>query len=97
MADWYESHIDANIRELVRLLRNNGWNTNSSCGHEYEGLIIIDCYDEQSGEALGDGKSLVSMLWWLLWDNGYKNFSIEHKLSSVDSRIKGEHIVLKMR
>jgi hypothetical protein len=31
--DWYE-RIEPEIRELVRLCRNNGFNTTCSCGHE---------------------------------------------------------------
>ena len=34
MPDWYEENIEPEIRELVRLLRDNGVNTISSCGHE---------------------------------------------------------------
>jgi hypothetical protein len=31
---WYEKKIEPEVRELVRLLRNNGVNTTCSCGHE---------------------------------------------------------------
>jgi len=43
--DWYEN-IEEPIREIVKLLRNNGFNTTCSCGHEMdiEGNIVID-YD----------------------------------------------------
>jgi hypothetical protein len=32
--DWYAEKIEEPIRELVRVLRNNGINTTGSCGHE---------------------------------------------------------------
>jgi hypothetical protein len=31
--NWYESNIDEDIRPIVKLLRDNGFNTKSSCGH----------------------------------------------------------------
>lgn len=34
MSDWYEDNIELGVREIVRLLRNNGVNTESSCEHE---------------------------------------------------------------
>lgn len=34
MDDWYERMIEPEVRELVRLLRNNGINTVCSCGHD---------------------------------------------------------------
>ena len=32
--DWYERTIEPEVRDFVRLLRNNGFNTTGSCGHE---------------------------------------------------------------
>ncbi len=31
---WYETHIEEPIREIVKVLRDNGINTECSCGHE---------------------------------------------------------------
>lgn len=39
MSDWYEQHIEPEVREVVRALRNNGINTTCSCGHE----MYIEC------------------------------------------------------
>ena len=64
---WYEKHIEEPIRELVKLLRNNGINTTCSCGHE----MYCECetygnyYDESNG------------VFNLLVGNGYKHFKIE--------------------
>jgi len=33
MIDWYEN-IEAPIRDIVKFLRNNGVNTECSCGYE---------------------------------------------------------------
>ena len=32
--DWYEEYIEEPIRGIVKVLRDNGVNTTSSCGHE---------------------------------------------------------------
>ena len=32
--DWYEENIEEPIRPIVKLLRDNGFNTTSSCGHD---------------------------------------------------------------
>jgi hypothetical protein len=41
--DRYEEHIEEPIRGVVKTLRDNGFNTTCSCGHEMyvEGDIIV--------------------------------------------------------
>lgn len=41
---WYDEHIEEPIRQMVKLLRDNGFNTTCSCGHKMyvEGIINID-------------------------------------------------------
>jgi len=39
MKDWYEEKIEEPLRDLVKILRNNGVNTTCSCGHE----MYIQC------------------------------------------------------
>lgn len=34
MNDWYEINIEEEVRDIVKYLRNNGINTECSCGHE---------------------------------------------------------------
>ena len=43
--NWYDDLIDEPVRDLVKILRNNGFNTTGSCGHEMniEGDIVMDC------------------------------------------------------
>jgi hypothetical protein len=88
--------IDENIRELVYQLRNNGWNTTSSCGHEYEGLIIIELYDEQMGWMHNVGGP-VHCLRKFLRSLGYEHFEITHREWTWHGYLveRGE-IILKM-
>lgn len=39
MGDWYKENIEEEIRDIVRLLRDNGINTECSCGHD----MYIQC------------------------------------------------------
>lgn len=34
MTNWYDEKIEEPLRDIVRILRNNGINTECSCGHE---------------------------------------------------------------
>ncbi len=69
---WYEEYIEEPIRPLVRLLRDNGFNTTSSCGHDM--WVEMEFVDD------GDLKILQE----LLRENEYGYFRIivtveEHK------------------
>lgn len=44
--DWYERMIEEPIRDLVRLLRNSGYNTECSCGHK----MYVQCQYMLDGE-----------------------------------------------
>ena len=44
--DWYEEHIEEPVRDLVKYLRNNGVNTECSCGHD----MYIQCQLIPDGE-----------------------------------------------
>ena len=61
--DWY-NRIEEPMRELVRLLRNSGFNTISSCGHKKH--VQMEYY----------GTEDIQRLYNLLWDNGYKDFEL---------------------
>ncbi len=62
-SDWYEREIEEPIRPIVKLLRDNGFNTVFSCGHE------MYCESEYHGQDL-------SRLSELLSENGYRQFKI---------------------
>jgi hypothetical protein len=46
MTSWYEEHVEAPIRERVRLLRDNGFNSEQSCGHRDWIQIQLLRFDE---------------------------------------------------
>jgi len=66
--DWYEKNIEEPIRNLVRLLRENGYNTDCSCGHLPKPYIQIDWH--------GYDTFKLNSLYNLLVENGYANFKI---------------------
>lgn len=63
--DWYIKNIEKPIRGVVYLLRNNGYNTEFSCGHE----MWVQGRQNLSSE-------LVSNLHGLLLNNGYYNYKL---------------------
>jgi len=68
MKNWYKD-IEKPIKDIVYLLRNNGFNTTCSCGHKmYIELTLGNHLDE------------VEKLASFLVENGYKNFRINTKL-----------------
>lgn len=58
--------IEEPIRDAVRLLRDNGFNTTCSCGHD----MYVDI-------ELGNHMDEVERIANLLVENGYKGFKIE--------------------
>jgi len=69
--NWYEGYIEENIRNEVKLLRDNGFNTESSCHHG----VCVQCQLIVEGE--------LQRLHNLLFDNGYRNYTVEMTLSVV--------------
>jgi hypothetical protein len=64
---WY-NHIEPGIRPVVRLLRDNGWNTTCSCEHEM--YVDVDLHD------LGDAERLATFL----FENCYRKFHMAAEL-----------------
>lgn len=63
---WYDQ-IEEPVRKLVRLLRNNGFNTICSCGHNNPlPYVQMEWYAHED----------ILKLYNLLWDSGYKNFEL---------------------
>lgn len=85
--------IDEPIRELTYLLRNNGWNTTSSCGPEYKGLIIIDLYDEQMGWMSEYGGPVYCLRRFLL-HHGYHSFEIEQRDTIANGKVDKRILIL---
>lgn len=71
---WYEDNIEEPVRPLVRALRDNGFNTTSSCGHEME--------VEVSMTADGEMKRLHD----LLFNGGYRAYDVEWRHEVRDGR-----------
>lgn len=44
--DWYENNIEEPVRDIVKHLRNQGFNTECSCGHD----MYIQCQCIHDGE-----------------------------------------------
>ena len=65
---WYDT-IEKEIRPIVRLLRDNGYNTTGSCGHDR--YVELDIYDFKQ----------VELLWRLLYDKGYRDFIVEASIT----------------
>lgn len=82
MSDWYEKFIEIEVRQLVYLLRNNGFNTSCSCGHELE--IEMESY----------GDSDMTNLYNLLLENNYFNFRITRIWETYP--LQRTYIVLKL-
>lgn len=61
---WYEC-IEEPVRAVVKLLRNNGFNTFDSCGHTHK--VKMEWYKDHE----------VTVLWNLLYENGYEHFTID--------------------
>lgn len=61
---WYEC-IEEPVREIVKLLRNNGFNTFSSCGHAR--IVEMEWYKDHDVTRLRD----------LLFEHGYRHFVID--------------------
>lgn len=72
MSDWYEENIEEGVRDLVKLLRNNGFNTECSCHHD----MYIQCQFMLDGELMN--------LHNLLCNNGYENYEVTVQIKCVD-------------
>lgn len=68
---WYDDFIEEPIRDTVRLLRDNGFNTTCSCGHDME----IEC------DVCPDGE--FKRLHDLLYNQGYRNYLVTFTATCV--------------
>ncbi|MGD0598097.1 MAG: hypothetical protein ABSA64_11330 [Sedimentisphaerales bacterium] len=67
LKNWY-SQIEEPVRELVRLLRNNGFNTTCSCGHSKP----CPCVEMEWYGFEEEARRVYN----LLCENGYNSFEI---------------------
>lgn len=73
--NWYEIAIEKPVRPLVKLLRDNGFNTECSCGHE----MYVQC------EYMLDGE--IKRLHDLLFNNGYRDYTIDVHIRVMDGHL----------
>jgi len=102
--DWYYDdttpgpgapyRLPKNLRGLIYLLRNNGWNTTASNG-EYKGIIVIQPYGEQFGHEQEHGGP-VAYLRNFLWEHGYKHFEIKYTQFSWHGKLVDDVLILKL-
>lgn len=71
MTNWYD-YIEPGIKPMVKLLRDNGFNTICSCEHE----MYVEC------EMTTDGK--LKRLDDLLFNNGFRNYSIIFEVRRIE-------------
>ncbi len=71
MTDWYDC-IEPGIRPMVKLLRDNGFNTTCSCEHE----MYIE------GRMSTDGE--LQRLDNLLFNNGFRNYFIIFEVRRIE-------------
>lgn len=84
MTDWYNENIEEPIRSTVKLLRDNGFNTTCSCGHEME----IEC------ELMTDGE--MQRLHNLLYNNGFRNYSLVTELKVMSGLLCFKNTTVKI-
>jgi hypothetical protein len=65
MSSWYDFYIEEPIREIVHQLRDNGINTECSCGHR----MYVQC-------AYWDKDELLSRVYIVMCNIGIKNYQI---------------------
>lgn len=67
--NWYDC-IEPKIKPLVKLLRDNGFNTECSCEHE----MYVQCQYNGEIKRLDD----------LLFNNGFRNYYIKIEINRID-------------
>jgi hypothetical protein len=79
MGDWYDENIEEGVRDVVRALRDNGFNTESSCHHD---MSVQMQYIPDGGV-----KRLHDLMWCRLHEAGLPvTFEIQVSHSVVDGR-----------
>jgi hypothetical protein len=75
--DWYSEKIEEPLREIVKYLRNNGINTECSCGHD----LYIQCQYFPDN----DIKDLYDLIYhWLSEHQEKINFKIKIEISVIE-------------
>ena len=80
MGNWYECCVEEPVRDLVKVLRNHGFNTECSCGHE----MYVQCGYHPEGEI----RRLHDLLYCYMSENKKKiNYEILVRVSVIDGHV----------
>jgi len=74
VTDWYEENVEPGVRDVVRLLRDNGFNTVSSCDHDMS--VTMEWYMPATVQYLAE----------FLVEHGFDGFAVVAKIGVVDGR-----------
>ena len=80
MPSWYEENIEEGVRDVVRILRDNGFNTECSCHHDMQVMLSVHM----------DGE--IQRLHTLLYDNGFRNYSLQWSVNVKEGYIVQEWV-----
>jgi hypothetical protein len=73
--DWYDKYVESGLRDIVRLLRDNGFNTTYSCHHAM--VVEMESYKIED----------VAELYDLLVGHGYDGFTAEMALYKQEGQM----------
>jgi len=76
---WYKEKIEEPLREIIRYLRNNGVNTECSCGHE----MYIQCQYRIDGHV----QEIHNLVWNYL---NSKRLNVDFEISIIHKVIDGK-------
>lgn len=75
--NWYSENIEEPVRDLVKLLRDNGVNTECSCGHK----MYVQCQFIPDRQIMNIEN--------LLLLNGYSNYKLSIEIKRIDGHFYG--------
>jgi hypothetical protein len=78
--------LEPEIKDLVMLLREYGFNTFCSCGHQPNPYIQIECYADSD----------ITNLYNLLIENNYTNFAIKFYWDTITNS-KHLEVILNLK
>jgi len=79
--NWYSENIEEPVRDLVKLLRDNGINTECSCGHK----MYVQCQFIPDRQIM-DIENLLLL-------NGYSNYKLSIEIKRIDGHYYGNMII----
>lgn len=88
--EWYDENIEDPLKELMYVLRNNGFNTECSCGHD----MYIQC-QYVADESI---KKLHDLLYLYFHENGdVPNYQIAVHYNVIDGHVAQSYINIEFK